>query len=256
LSATPVSLAGRVAAVTGAGRGFGEGIACELAGLGAAVVLLDVDDEAARRTLGKLEAVGGRGLALACDVADFAAVQAAFGEAARTLGGVDVLVNNAGIVSFTDFLDTTEVEFDRVFAVDYTGPFNCCKAVVPGMVERRFGRIVNVSSIAAKRGGGFLGRSLYAAAKAGLIGFTKALARELAPHGITVNAVAPGGMDTEMTKRLRDDPELLAKVEAAIPMGRRGTSEDVVDAVCFLATDLAAYLTGETINVDGGVMME
>jgi len=128
-------------------------------------------------------------------------------------------------VSFADFLETTAEEFDRVFAVDYTGPYNCCKAVVPGMIERRYGRIVNVSSIAGKRGGGFLGRSLYSAAKAGVLGFTNALARELAPHDVLVNAVAPGAMDTEMTAVLRDDPELLARVEASIPLPASPWSE-------------------------------
>jgi len=256
MSEAALWLAGRVAAVTGAGRGFGEQIAVDLAALGAAVCALDVDADAGARVAERIEAAGGRAVAACCDVSDFAAVQTAFAEAGSALGGVDVLVNNAGIVSFTDFLETTEAEFDRMFAVDYTGPFNCCKAVVPGMVERGFGRVVNVSSIAAKRGGGFLGRSLYSAAKAGLLGFTKALARELAPYGITVNAVAPGAMDTEMTRRLREDEQLLAQVVAAIPMGYRGSIQDVADAVCFLASDLASYVTGETIDVDGGVMME
>jgi NAD(P)-dependent dehydrogenase (short-subunit alcohol dehydrogenase family) len=251
-----LGLGGRVAVVTGAGRGFGERIAEELAALGAAVGVLDVDAGAGERCAERLRAAGGAAVAAAGDVADYDGVQAAFAEIARALGPVEILVNNAGIVSLTDFLETTVEEFDRVFAVDYTGPYNCCKAVVPGMVERRFGRIVNVSSIAGKRGGGFLGRSLYAGAKAGVLGFTKALARELAPYGILVNAVAPGAMDTEMTAVLRDDPELLAKVEASIPLGYRGEVQDVADAVVFLVSDLASYLTGETIDVDGGVTME
>ena len=250
------SLAGRCAVVTGAGRGFGEQIAVELAALGAAVGVLDVDGEAGEACAERLRAAGARAEAVACDVADFGAAQTAFAALRESLGEVDVLVNNAGVASFTPFLETTEEEFDRVFAVNYTGAFNCCKAVAPGMIERRYGRIVNISSVAGKRGGGFLGRTLYSAAKAGVIGFTKALARELAPYGVTVNAVAPGAMDTEMTKVLRDDPELLARVVGQIPMGRRGEIQDVADAVCFLASDLAAYVTGETIDVDGGVTME
>jgi 3-oxoacyl-[acyl-carrier protein] reductase len=252
----PATLAGRCAVVTGAGRGFGEQIAVDLAALGAAVGILDVDAAAARACAARLEAAGARAAAVTCDVSDFAGVQAAFAAVRDSLGEVDILVNNAGIAAFTPFLETTEEEFDRVFAVNYTGTFNCCKAAVPGMVERRYGRIVNISSVAGKRGGGFLGRVTYSSAKAGVIGFTKALARELAPHGITVNAVAPGAMDTEMTKILRDDEELLARVVSAIPMGRRGEIQDVADAVCFLASDLAGYMTGETIDVDGGVTME
>jgi 3-oxoacyl-[acyl-carrier protein] reductase len=251
-----LSFAGRCAVVTGAGRGFGEQIAADLATLGAAVGVLDIDGEAAEACAAQLRASGARAAAAACDVSNLAGVQAAFASIATELGAVDVLVNNAGIATGTPFLETTEEEFDRVFAVNYTGAFHCCREVVPGMVERGYGRIVNVSSVAGKRGGGFFGRTIYSSAKAGVIGFTKALARELAPHGITVNAVAPGAMDTEMTKVLRDDQELLARVLAAIPMGRRGEIQDVSDAVCFLASDRAAYLTGETIDVDGGVTME
>jgi NAD(P)-dependent dehydrogenase (short-subunit alcohol dehydrogenase family) len=251
-----LSFAGRCAVVTGAGRGFGEQIAVDLAALGAAVGILDVDGDAADECAARLEAGGARALGVACDISDAAQVRSAFAEVAGGIGEVDVLVNNAGIATFTPFLETTEEEFDRIFAVNYTGTFNCCREVVPGMVERGYGRIVNISSVAGKRGGGFLGRVTYSSTKAGVIGFTKALARELAPHGVTVNAVAPGAMDTEMTKVLRDDEELLARVLAAIPMGRRGGIQDVADAVCFLASDLAGYLTGETIDIDGGVTME
>ena len=201
-------LDGRCAVVTGGGRGFGERIALELDALGATVAVLDVDEEAARRSAGCL----ARGLAVACDVGDEAWVRTAFAAVRRELGTVDILVNNAGIV--------------------------------------------NVSSLAGKRGGGFLGRAAHAAAKAGVIGFTKALARELSPAGVTVNAVVPGAMDTELTKALREDADLLARVLAAIPLGERGTIQDAADAVVFLCSESASYLTGETIDVDGGVMME
>jgi 3-oxoacyl-[acyl-carrier protein] reductase len=250
------ALAGRCAAVTGAGRGFGEQAAIELARLGAAVAVFDIDGDAAERCAVPLSQGGVRALALTCDVSDDDAVQRAFEQVRAELAPVDILVNNAGIVSTTPFLELSVEEFDRVLAVDYTSMWSCCRAVVPGMVERRFGRIVNISSVAGKRGGGFLGRSAYAAAKAGVIGFTKALARELAPHGVTVNAVAPGAMDTEMTRALNDDPELLARVLSVVPLGRRGVIQDVADAVAFLSSDLASYLTGETLNVDGGVTME
>jgi 3-oxoacyl-[acyl-carrier protein] reductase len=251
-----MSFAGRCAVVTGAGRGFGEQIAVDLAALGASVGVVDLDGDAAAACVARLEEAGASAVAATCDISDAASVRTAFAAVQDRLGAVDVLVNNAGIAAFTPFLETTEEEFDRIFAVNYTGTFNCCQAVVAGMIERRYGRIVNISSVAGKRGGGFLGRVTYSSAKAGVIGFTKALARELAPHGVTVNAVAPGAMDTEMTKVLRDDAELLARVVASIPLGRRGDIQDVSDATCFLASDLAGYLTGETINVDGGVMME
>ena len=253
---SPESLAGRCAAVTGAGRGFGEQAAVELAKLGAAVAVLDVDADAAGRCAAALARSGARALALACDVSDDDAVRRAFEQARKELAPVDILVNNAGIVSTTPFLELTVEEFDRVLAVDYTSLWSCCRAVLPGMVERRQGRIVNISSVAGKRGGGFLGGSAYAAAKAAVIGFTKALAREVAPYGVTVNAIAPGAMDTEMTRALDDDPALLARVLSAVPMGRRGVIQDVADAVAFLSSDLSSYLTGETLNVDGGVTME
>jgi 3-oxoacyl-[acyl-carrier protein] reductase len=246
-----LGLDGRIAVVTGAGRGFGERIAHELAGLGARVAVLDIDGGAAAR-------VGDRvgGLGIACDVSVPEQVEQAFATVRGDLGSPDVLVNNAGIASSTPFLELTGEEWDRLLSVDLTSMMLCAKQVVPAMVERRFGRIVNMSSIAGKRGGGFVGRCAYAAAKAGVLGFTKALARELAPSGVTVNAVAPGAMDTEMTKVLAEDPEVLAKVIATIPMGYRGTIQDASDAVVFLCSDLASYVTGETINVDGGLLME
>jgi 3-oxoacyl-[acyl-carrier protein] reductase len=246
-----LGLDGRIVVVTGAGRGFGERIAQELAGLGARVAALDIDGDAAARVGANV-----RGLGLACDVSIPEDVERAFAAILDELGAPDVLVNNAGIASSTPFLELTAEEWDRLLSVDLTSMMLCAKQVVPAMVERRFGRIVNMSSIAGKRGGGFVGRCAYAAAKAGVLGFTKALARELAPHRVTVNAVAPGAMDTEMTKVLTIDPEVLAKVIATIPMGYRGAIQDASDAVVFLCSDLASYLTGETINVDGGLLME
>ena len=246
------TLDGRCAVVTGAGRGFGERIAAELDALGATVAVLDLDEAAAQRSAAQL----ARGLAVACDVGDEASVRAAFAAVRRELGTVDILVNNAGIVSTTHFLDLEEAEWDRVLRVDYTSMYLTCREVAAEMVAQRYGRIVNISSVAGKRGGGFIGRPAYAAAKAGVIGFTKALARELAPAGVTVNAVAPGAMDTEMTKVLREDAALLAQVLSAIPLGERGTIQDVADAVSFLCSEAASYLTGETIDVDGGVLME
>jgi NAD(P)-dependent dehydrogenase (short-subunit alcohol dehydrogenase family) len=251
MSVLPLSLAGRTALITGAGRGFGERIAHELATLGAAVGVLDLDGDSAVRVADALR----NSYALRCDISALDEVRTAFDLAETELGPIDVLVNNAGIASFTPFLESTEDELDRVFAVNLTGLFNCCRVAAPGMVERGFGRIVNISSLAGLRGGGFLGRTSYAASKAGVLGFTKALARELAPSGVTVNAVAPGAMDTEMTAVLRDDPALLERLLAQVPLGRRGSIEDDGFAVAFLCSDLASYLTGETLLVDGGAGM-
>ena len=245
-------LDGRCAVVTGGGRGFGERIALELDALGAAVAVHDIDEAAAQRSAAGLT----HGLPVACDVGDEASVRAAFAAVRRELGTVDILVNNAGIVSMTPFLQLDEEEWDRIFRIDYTSMYLTCREVAAEMVEQRCGRIVNLSSLAGKRGGGFLGKAAYVAAKAGVIGFTKALARELAPAGVTVNCVSPGAMDTEMTRMLRDDPDLLARVVATIPLGERGTIQDVADAVVFLCSGAASYLTGETIDVDGGVLME
>jgi 3-oxoacyl-[acyl-carrier protein] reductase len=167
-----------------------------------------------------------------------------------------LLVNAAGNTSSSSFLELERDEWDETLHSHLRSTFVTCRLLAPGMVERGDGRIVNVASVAGKRGGGFLGRSAYAAAKAAVIGFTKALARELAPYGVTVNAVAPGAMDTEMTRALNDDPELLARVLSVVPLGRRGVIQDVADAVAFLSSDLSSYLTGETLNVDGGVTME
>ncbi|MCY4088292.1 MAG: SDR family NAD(P)-dependent oxidoreductase [Actinomycetia bacterium] len=251
-----IRLDGRVAAVTGSGRGFGKRSACELAALGASVAIVELEEDLGAQVAAQLQASGGTACAVRCDVSDPGQVAAAFASVERELGPVDILVNNAGAATFTPFLEVTEDEWDHVFAVNLTGTYLCCKATMPGMAERGFGRVVNISSIAGKRGGGFLGRTPYAASKAGILGLTRALAREFAADGVTVNAIAPGPMDTEMTKILRTDHRLRAKIEAIVPLGRRGTIQDVADAVCFLCSDLASYFTGETLNVDGGVSME
>jgi NAD(P)-dependent dehydrogenase (short-subunit alcohol dehydrogenase family) len=246
-----LSLEGRQALVTGAGRGFGEQIARDLAALGAVVGVLDISSEAAERV-----AAATGGIPIECDVSDFDAVQQGIGRMAEEAGPIDILVNNAGVASTLRFPDLTLEEWDRQLAVNLTSMFSTTKACVPGMVERGRGRIVNITSIAAKRGGGVIGTIAYAAAKAGVIGFTKALARELGPSGVTVNAIAPGVMRTEMTKVLDTDEELRARALSLVPLGHRGEIQDIASAVVFLVSDLAGYITGETVNVDGGVLME
>ncbi len=246
-----LSLSGRRALVTGAARGFGLDTAIDLASLGASVAMLDVSREAVEKAAAALSA-----LAVTADVADGEQVRAAWEVVERELGGVDILVNNAGIASSALLLDLSFDEWRRVQEVNVDSLFHLCSLALPGMVERGFGRIVNVSSIAGLRGGGNVGRIAYATSKAAVVGFTKALAREYARAGVTCNAVAPGGMDTEMTRVLLDSPEAMAKALEGIPLGYRGSTLDVAGAIAFLASDLAGYITGETLNVDGGVMMQ
>ena len=254
--AAALSLEGRHAAVTGAGRGIGAQTARELASLGASLSLLDLDLERAAGVAAELVATGHSARAFACDVADEVSVEEAFSAVASSSSSPDILVNNAGVTSFVPFLETTEADWDLLVGINLTGTFLCSRAALPSMRERAWGRIVNISSIAGKRGGGFLGRTPYSAAKAGVLGFTKALAREVAADGITVNAIAPGPMDTDMTKILREDDALLERIVANVPLGRRGLPYEVADAVCALCSGVGSYMTGETLNVDGGVAME
>lgn len=243
-------LSGRRALVTGAARGFGFETAMHLRSLGASVAMLDVEREHVESAAAPLAA-----LAVSADIADAGQVRAAWEVVERELGGVDILVNNAGIASSRTLLELDYGEWSRVQAVNVDGLFHLCSLALPGMVERRFGRIVNVSSIAGLRGGGNVGRVAYATSKAAVVGFTKAVAREYARSGVTCNAVAPGGMDTEMTRALAEDPARLARVLESIPLGYRGGALDVAGAIAFLVSGLAGYITGETLIVDGGVMM-
>ncbi len=252
-----MKLAGEVALITGGAGGLGYATAENIAHLGGAVCIFDRDADRAGEACEQLKAdYGGRAIAATGDVTSRADVQAALELTERELGPVDMLVNAAGIVTMTGFADVTEEEWDRLIDVDLTGIFIMCQIVGAGMAERGRGRIINIASLAGKRGGGFLGTSGYATAKAAVMGFSKALARELAPTGVTVNSVAPGAMDTEMTKVLNEQPDLLAKVVAVIPLGRRGVPREVADPITFLCTTDAAYITGETVTVDGGVLME
>lgn len=246
------SLTGRCAVVTGAGRGFGERIAIELATLGAAVCALDVDAEAGDRTVTRIASAGGRATAVVCDISDRREVVQGFEQIRSELGDVDILVNNAGVVSLTDFLELSE----DVLASHVKSVFTTCRLLVPGMIERGDGRIVNVASVAGKRGGGFLGKTAYAGAKAAVNGLTKALAREVAPLGVRVNAVNPGLTDTRRLDALRADPEVWARCLAAVPLGRVADPAEIAGAIVYLLSDASAYVTGETLNVDGGVAME
>lgn len=252
----PISLAitGQVAVVTGAARGIGFAIAQALGQCGARVAIADLDGAAASAAAGQLCKLGIDAIGVAVDVADEGQVQVMVETIERALGGIDILVNNAGIVSTGPLLDVSAAEWNRVLAIDLTSVFFCAKAVLPGMMARRAGRIINIASVAGKRGGGLLGNSCYAAAKGGVIALTKGLAREAGPFNITANAITPALTDTEMTRALA--PEARARVLADMPLGRAGSPRDIAAAVCFLASDAASFVTGEIMDVDGGYMRD
>ncbi|MFA7892015.1 SDR family NAD(P)-dependent oxidoreductase [Pseudomonas putida] len=248
------TLTGRTALVTGAARGIGHAIAMALGQAGARVGVCDLDAEAAETAAARLREVGVEAVGVGADVADEAQVQAMVGQVEAMLGGVDILVNNAGIVSTGPLLEVTTAEWNRVMAIDLNSVFFCAKAVLPGMMARQSGRIINIASVAGKRGGGLLGNSCYAAAKGAVIALTKGLAREAGPYAITVNAVSPALTDTEMTSALA--PQARAEVLAQMPLGRAGTPRDIAAAVCFLASREAGFVTGEIMDVDGGFMRD
>ncbi|MCL5942190.1 MAG: SDR family oxidoreductase [Actinobacteria bacterium] len=241
---------GRVAIVTGAARGIGREIARQLAERGAAVAVVDVDAQGA---LEAAEAVGPKALAIACDVSSGHAVAAMVETVIAQLGRIDILVNNAGICERVSVEQITEEQWDRAIAVNLKGTFLVSRAVVPQMKSERSGRIINMASIAGKMGGLMVGLH-YAASKGGVLAFTRGLARELAPYGITVNAVCPSMVDTEMGRLFGDDEK--RRYLAGVPLGRLATPEDVAAAVIYLASDAASYVTGETLGVNGGLVMD
>lgn len=245
-----MSLEGKVALVTGAGRGLGKGIALQLAARGAAVAVNDVTVESAQGTVDEILKNGGRAAAFACNVANFAEVEAMIAEAEKALGPIGILVNNAGINRDARLVKMTEQQWDEVIAVDLKSQFNTLRTLAPLMTERQFGRVINVSSASWQ---GNFGQANYAAAKAGVIGLTKTACRELAKYNITVNAICPGFIETEMTRGV---PEKVWDVMVSkIPAGRVGKPEDVGRVVAFLASDDASYVNGEVIAVGGGMVL-
>ena len=223
---------GKVAVVTGAGskRGIGRETALALAERGADVVVADMDLEGAKRVAGEIEALGRRALALPVNVTDEASVESMFAEAEKALGRVDILVNNAGITQPVTTADMTVEDFMRIIKVNLLGTFLCSKHAVPYMSKNHYGRIVSLSSVSGKRGGGVFGGSHYSAAKAGILGFSKALAREVVGDGITVNCVCPGAVATDIRAGISDEKE--ASIADGVPMHRVGTDREVADAIC------------------------
>lgn len=241
----------RRAIVTGGGQGIGQAIAGALASRGAAVAVLDRDGALAEEAAA---ALGGACIGVAADVADLPATGALLARLIAAWGGVDILVNNAAVLSTTPFSELDAAEWDRVMAVNLRGAYGACRAVSGPMAARGRGRIINIASVAGKRGGGLMGSAAYATSKAGLIGLTKALARELAPHGVTVNAICPGPVQSAMTGAMA--PELRARVLGLVPLGRFAQPAEIAAATVFLSSDEAAFITGEIMDVDGGLTMD
>jgi 3-oxoacyl-[acyl-carrier protein] reductase len=240
----------RVAIVTGGARGIGAAIARAFAEEGARVAVADVDLTAAQDTAE--HALSDR-LAIEVDVAHQEMVASMVARAQAALGPVDILVNNAGVCPLTDFEEIDGAEWDRVLEVNLKGAFLCSRAVVGGMRERGWGRIINISSVAGKMGGVMVGAH-YAASKAGLLALTWCLARSYASHGITANAITPATVDTDLTRSWSDEKR--SSLIDSIPMGRLGQPEDVAAAAVYLASDAASYVTGEVLDVNGGFLMD
>ena len=243
-------LAGKVVLITGAGRGMGKAFAQRLTEEGARVAVTDVDEKSAVETAAELDGAAGFRL----DITNAAEVTATVDEITGALGAVDALVNNAGWDQLSPFLDTDEDLWDRIIDINLRGPIRMTKAVLPGMVERRGGRIVNISSDAGRVGS--TGEAVYSACKAGIIGFSKTVAREVARYGITVNAICPGPTATPLLESMVGDHEkLIESLKRGIPLGRLGVPDDVAGAVAFMVSDDAGFITGQTLSVSGGLTM-
>lgn len=249
----PSEFEGRKVIVTGGSRGIGRAIALAFARAGAAVALGDISREKGKDALEELEREGARAFFRPVDVAKEEEVKSFLPEATEFLGGLDILVNNAGICPMQDFEAIEEDEWDRVLAVNLKGVFLCTKAAIPHLKHSDHGCIINISSIAGKVGG-LVVPPHYSASKAGVDCLTKATARYLAPHGVRVNGVAPANIETEMTHTWSEERKDLMRRQS--PLGRFGSVEEVVGAVLFLASDRASYITGEIIDVNGGLLMD
>ncbi len=248
----PMSLDGRVALVTGASRGIGRSIAEQLSGLGAVVVVnYNRSSKAAQEVIAGIQAAGGQGRTYQADVSDFQQAQDLVKTTVEEFGTLDILVNNAGITRDQLILRMSEDDWDQVQLVNLKSTFNCSKAAVRHMMRKRYGRIVNITSVAGQMGNP--GQTNYSASKAGQIGFTKALAREVASRNITVNAIAAGYIDTDIWADVSEEAQQAAL--DLIPMGRKGSPQEIAAAVAFLVSDLAGYITGQILGVDGGMAM-
>lgn len=247
-----MNLTGKVALVTGASRGIGRRIAVTLAGYGATVIVNYNGSQAkAEEVVTEIEVNGGHAEAIQCNVAEFDEAKELIDKVVKSYGRLDILVNNAGITKDNLILKMSEEDFDAVLSTNLKGAFNCVKHVARQMLKQRSGRIINISSVSGVMGNA--GQANYCASKAGVIGLTKSVARELGSRGITSNAIAPGFIETEMTAVLSDDVK--KSMGEQIPLKRFGQTKDIAETVAFLASDLAGYITGQVIQVDGGMAM-
>jgi 3-oxoacyl-[acyl-carrier protein] reductase len=245
-------LKGKCAVVTGAGRGIGRAVALKFAELGADVVINYRNSEAeADELIKEIEGLGSRALKVKADVSQYDEAALLINKAIEGFGKIDIFVNNAGITKDGLLLRMKESDFDKVIEVNLKGTFNCIRHISPVMLKQKSGRIINISSVIGLIGNA--GQANYAASKAGIIGLTKSVAKELGSRGITVNAVAPGFIQTDMTEVLSD--KVKDSLMDSIPLKRLGNPEDIANMVAFLASDLASYITGQVLNVDGGMVM-
>ena len=244
-----VDLSGRVALVTGAGRGIGFAIAKCLAGAGAKVACVDIDETILNEAVETLKAGGGEAVALACDVSDGEQVTGVVKSTVETFGGLDILVNNAGITRDGLIMRMKDEQWDQVLAINLRGTFLFIRAATRPLMKSSAGRIINIASVCGLAGNP--GQANYSASKAGVIGLTRTVAGELASRGVTVNAIAPGFIQTEMTNKL--DEKQRAAIEERIPLSRLGVPQDVGETILFLAGDAASYITGQVIAIDGGM---
>jgi NAD(P)-dependent dehydrogenase (short-subunit alcohol dehydrogenase family) len=243
----------KVALVTGAGSGIGASIAATLAQEGCVVQVADLRLELAQKVDGDLREKGYKAFSIQMDVSDAKQVDQVIRQVVCDHGRLDILVNNAGILKTDAIVDSSIQDWEEISRINLSSVFYCSKAVLPYMVEQRYGKIINIASVSAMKGGGALGNTLYGTTKAGVVAMTKGFARELAPTGINVNAIAPAVTRTTMTKG-RLTPELQERIKGRIPMGRLGKASDIACLAAFLASDVAEYITGETIVVDGGFL--
>jgi len=241
----------KVALITGGARGIGRSIALLFAQEGANIVVADVNIEEAQKTAGEIQSLGGQAMAIGMDVTDFVRVEEALNKILDKTRKVDILVNNAGITKDNLILRMSQAEWDAVLNVNLRGAFNCLKAVSRPMLKQRQGKIINIASIIGIIGNA--GQANYSASKAGIIALTKSAAKEFASRSINVNAIAPGFIQTDMTQRLPE--ELKQKMKGMIPLNRFGSADDVAHTCLFLASEEASYITGQTIIVDGGMVM-
>ncbi|CAB4930467.1 unannotated protein [freshwater metagenome] len=251
-------MSNRVALVTGAAQGIGRGIAMSLAQQGFRVAIADLNTEVAAATAAEIRAAGADAIEVRMDVTNTASVREAVAAVEAGLGPVEVVVNNAGWDDFMSFVDTTEEFWDKVLDVNFKGMLRVTHAVLPGMIERRFGRVVNIGSDAGRVGSSL--EAVYSGAKGGIIAFTKTLAREVATKGITANTVCPGPTDTPALRHFVDKSgddadKVIGAMTRLVPMKRLGSPEDVGPAVAFLASDAASFITGQTLSVSGGLTM-